>query len=90
MANQLFGDDSTTRRLPVYLLLDFSGSMSGAPIAALNEGLKACRDDLVRDALACRPRKESRARRRTTTESALLQTAASANGLRPIGRLLAP
>lgn len=39
-------------RCPCILLLDTSGSMSGAPISALNEGLKIFKDDLNRDNLA--------------------------------------
>ena len=39
-------------RCPCLLLLDVSGSMEGAPIAELNGGLKAFRDDLVADELA--------------------------------------
>lgn len=39
-------------RCPCVLLLDTSSSMRGAPIAALNEGLRAFRDDLIQDALA--------------------------------------
>lgn len=31
---------STSRRLPIYLLIDVSGSMSGAPIDAVNAGLR--------------------------------------------------
>ncbi|MFM6136537.1 MAG: VWA domain-containing protein, partial [Sphaerospermopsis kisseleviana] len=30
-----------SRRLPVYLVLDCSGSMSGDPIQAVNQGVKA-------------------------------------------------
>ena len=41
-------------RCPCVLLLDTSGSMSGAAIAALNEGLRAFKDELVRDSLASR------------------------------------
>jgi uncharacterized protein YegL len=41
-------------RCPCVLLLDTSSSMRGAPIAALNEGLRAFRDDLMQDALALR------------------------------------
>src|SRR5271168_1018705 len=37
------------RRLPVYLLLDCSGSMAGEPIAALEMGLKALLGDLHND-----------------------------------------
>ncbi|MEM6502812.1 MAG: VWA domain-containing protein [Cyanobacteria bacterium P01_C01_bin.89] len=39
-------------RCPCVLLLDVSGSMSGPPITALNEGLKAFQEDLNRDDLA--------------------------------------
>jgi len=41
-------------RCPCILLLDTSSSMRGAPITALNEGLRAFRDDLMQDALALR------------------------------------
>jgi uncharacterized protein YegL len=41
-------------RCPCVLLLDTSGSMKGEPIAALNEGLRAFRNDLVKDPLASR------------------------------------
>lgn len=41
-------------RCPCVLLLDTSGSMSGAPVKALNEGLVAFRDDLAKDPLASR------------------------------------
>ena len=37
------------RRLPVYLLLDCSGSMSGEPIAAMEMGLKTLMGDLRND-----------------------------------------
>jgi uncharacterized protein YegL len=36
-----------TRRLPVYLLLDVSASMHGAPIMAVNEGVKLLYDQLI-------------------------------------------
>ena len=39
-------------RCACVLLLDVSGSMSGRPIAALNEGLRAFASDLATDALA--------------------------------------
>jgi uncharacterized protein YegL len=39
-------------RCPCVLLLDTSGSMQGAPSAALNEGLRAFKDDLIKDPLA--------------------------------------
>jgi uncharacterized protein YegL len=38
-------------RCPCILLLDVSGSMSGAPINALNDGLRIFRDDLNQDDL---------------------------------------
>lgn len=41
-------------RCPCVLLLDVSGSMNGAPIDALNEGLRAFKADLSKDALASR------------------------------------
>lgn len=42
----------SARRLPVYLLVDTSGSMRGEPIAALNVGLKALEQALRRDPFA--------------------------------------
>jgi uncharacterized protein YegL len=39
-------------RCPCVLLLDTSGSMHGAAITALNEGLRAFQQDLAKDALA--------------------------------------
>ncbi|OCQ92471.1 hypothetical protein BCD67_07405 [Oscillatoriales cyanobacterium USR001] len=39
-------------RCPCVLLLDTSGSMQGAPLDALNEGLQTFRDDLTKDELA--------------------------------------
>jgi uncharacterized protein YegL len=39
-------------RCPCVLLLDTSGSMKGAPIAALNEGIKSFKHDLIKDTLA--------------------------------------
>jgi len=39
----------TTRRLPVYLLLDVSGSMMGQPIEAVRQGVKAVINDLKTD-----------------------------------------
>jgi uncharacterized protein YegL len=39
-------------RCPVVLLADTSGSMDGAPLAALNAGLVAFKDSLMADALA--------------------------------------
>jgi uncharacterized protein YegL len=42
-------ESSTTRRLPVYLLLDTSGSMHGDPIEAVKMGLRQLRADLQGD-----------------------------------------
>src|SRR2546425_9044632 len=39
-------------RCPCVLLLDTSGSMQGAPITALNEGLRTFKDDLIKNPLA--------------------------------------
>jgi uncharacterized protein YegL len=41
--------DRFTRRLPVYLLLDCSGSMAGEPVAAMQMGLRALLGDLRND-----------------------------------------
>ncbi len=41
-------------RCPCVLLLDTSGSMQGAPIAALNLGLRTFQEDIARDPLASR------------------------------------
>src|SRR5437763_17085307 len=40
------------RRLPVYLLLDVSGSMTGEPIEAVRQGVKALLSDLRGDPMA--------------------------------------
>jgi uncharacterized protein YegL len=44
--------DNPEPRCPCILLLDVSGSMFGAPINALNEGLRIFRDELNKDGLA--------------------------------------
>lgn len=44
--------ENPEQRCPCLLLLDVSGSMSGQPIAELNEGLSQFRDELNQDALA--------------------------------------
>lgn len=41
-------------RCPCVLLLDTSGSMGGAPIAALNDGIRAFQEEVARDSLAAR------------------------------------
>lgn len=41
-------------RCPCVLLLDTSGSMQGAPVAALNDGLRTFKETLTRDSLAAR------------------------------------
>jgi uncharacterized protein YegL len=41
-------------RCPCVLLLDTSGSMQGAPVAALNEGLRVFKNDLSKDPVASR------------------------------------
>ena len=40
--------ESTSRRLPVYLVLDCSGSMAGEPIEACRQGVKALLAELQR------------------------------------------
>src|SRR5438128_14181 len=44
--------DNPEPRCPCVLLLDTSKSMSGEPITALNHGLRAFRDELLKDTLA--------------------------------------
>jgi uncharacterized protein YegL len=55
---QPFGDlgfaENPENRCPVVLLLDNSGSMNGAPIRELNEGLQVFRDELSADSLAAK------------------------------------
>src|SRR5579871_4284817 len=46
--------DNPEPRCPCVLLLDTSGSMSGKPIAALNEGLRLFQQDIQQDPLASR------------------------------------
>jgi uncharacterized protein YegL len=46
--------DNPEARCPCVLLLDTSGSMDGAPITALNDGLRIFRDDICKDSLASR------------------------------------
>lgn len=46
--------DNPEPRCPCVLLLDTSGSMSGAPIDELNAGLRTFQDDLLTDSLAAR------------------------------------
>lgn len=41
--------DTTIRRLPVYILLDVSGSMTGTPIEAVRQGVKSLLADLRND-----------------------------------------
>jgi uncharacterized protein YegL len=53
---QPFGDvtfaDNPSRRCPVVLLLDNSGSMGGPPLEQLNQGLQVFRDELMADSIA--------------------------------------
>ncbi len=44
--------DNPEPRCPCLLLLDTSGSMSGAPIAELNAGIQAFKDELIADEIA--------------------------------------
>jgi uncharacterized protein YegL len=41
--------DTQTRRLPVYLLLDCSGSMQGVKIVSVNNGVSTIYEELMRD-----------------------------------------
>lgn len=55
---QPFGDaeflDNPQARCPCILLLDVSGSMSGAPIEQLNEGLRHLQEEIQSDSLAAK------------------------------------
>ncbi len=42
-----FGSESSGRRLPVYLLVDCSGSMAGDPIVAVNQGMSLLHNELM-------------------------------------------
>lgn len=44
--------DNTEQRTPLVLVLDCSGSMVGAPMAQLNEGLRVLEQELKNDAIA--------------------------------------
>lgn len=46
--------DNPEPRCPCVLLLDTSGSMRGERLAALNEGLRTLRDELIRDNITAR------------------------------------
>lgn len=46
------GGESQSRRLPIYLLLDTSGSMMGAKIEAVNVGVRMLYDQLMNDPMA--------------------------------------
>ncbi len=46
--------ENPEQRCPVVLLLDTSGSMSGAPISELNEGLATLRQELMDDSMAAK------------------------------------
>jgi uncharacterized protein YegL len=59
MSDQIpFGTDDFAQnpepRCPCLLLLDTSGSMRGQPIAALNEGIRVFKDELIGDTLAAK------------------------------------
>ena len=42
-----FGGSDNQRRMPVYLLLDTSGSMAGAPIMAVEQGVQLLHNELI-------------------------------------------
>jgi uncharacterized protein YegL len=46
--------DNSDERAPLVLVLDCSGSMEGAPIQMMNEGLKKLADDLKNDAITAK------------------------------------
>lgn len=49
MTNLFEFDKSSARRMPVYLLLDTSGSMSGDPISAVEQGVQMLINELLND-----------------------------------------
>ena len=46
--------DNSEQRTPLVLVLDCSGSMDGAPIQQLNQGLKLLEQELKGDAIAAK------------------------------------
>lgn len=48
----MFSDQSSVRRLPIYIILDTSRSMRGEPIRAVNEGLQILKKTLLADPYA--------------------------------------
>lgn len=68
----------TGRRLPVYLLLDCSGSMSGEPIEAVRQGVRALVSDLRGDPQAVE-----------TAYLSVITFSSSANQVCPLTELLA-
>lgn len=52
MFDNISGIESQARRLPIYLLLDTSGSMMGNKIEAVNEGVKLLTSQLIKDPMA--------------------------------------
>ncbi|MGI0483604.1 vWA domain-containing protein [Geminocystis sp. CENA526] len=44
--------DNPENRCPVILLLDTSGSMAGEPMKELNEGIRAFKEDVLKDTQA--------------------------------------
>ena len=69
------------RRLPVYLLLDCSGSMSGAPIVAVNEGMELLARELNADPMT----------RKTACISLIrFATTAAQDQLVPVDQFVAP
>jgi uncharacterized protein YegL len=71
-------DESTTRRLPVYLLLDCSGSMSGEPIESVRQGIWALIGDLRSDPAAIE-----------TVYISVISFGSSAHQITPLTELLA-
>ena len=52
MLGDSFGYERILRRLPVYLLIEPSAAMAGAPIQAVNTGLRLIHDELMKDPMA--------------------------------------
>jgi len=75
MAETGFGS-APSRRLPIYMLLDTSGSMAGAPIQAVNQGVNLLYNELMNDPSAIE-----------TVHIAVLTFASQANVVMPLTEL---